>query len=65
MNSNRIKGFLTAGYNTSERGVNRSKELLTRNQDNVNEWSDMSIRGLLVQCVSTIQRVVNFTMNEQ
>jgi hypothetical protein len=43
----------------------RSKDLLTRNQDNVNEWSDISIRGLLVQCVSTMKRVVNFTMNEQ
>ena len=27
----------------------KSKDLLTRNQNNVSEWSDMSIRGLLFQ----------------
>ena len=27
----------------------KRKDLLTRNQDNVSEWGDMSIRGLLFQ----------------
>ena len=27
----------------------KSKDLLAQNQDNVSEWSDMSIRGLLLQ----------------
>ena len=27
----------------------KSKDWLARNQDNVSEWSDMSIRGLLFQ----------------
>ena len=27
----------------------KSKDWLAQNQDNVSEWSDMSIRGLLVQ----------------
>ena len=27
----------------------KSKDWLTRNQDNVSEWSDMSTRGLLFQ----------------
>jgi hypothetical protein len=27
----------------------KSKDLLVRNQDNVSEWNDMSIRGLLFQ----------------
>jgi hypothetical protein len=27
----------------------KSKDLLARNQDNVSEWGDMSIRGLLFQ----------------
>ena len=31
------------------------KYWLARNQDNVSEWSDKSIRGLLFQWVSTIQ----------
>ena len=33
----------------------KSKDWLARNQDNVSEWSDMSIRGLLFQWVSTIK----------
>jgi len=28
---------------------------MTQNQVNVSEWGDMSIRGLLFQCASTIQ----------
>ena len=31
----------------------RSKNWLARNQDNVFEWSDMSIRGLLFQSANT------------
>jgi hypothetical protein len=27
----------------------KSKDWLTQNQDNVSEWGDMSIRGLLLQ----------------
>ena len=33
----------------------KSKDLLARNQDNVSEWSDMSIRRLLFQRTSTIK----------
>ena len=32
----------------------KSKDWLARNQDNVSEWSDMSMRGLLLQWDSTI-----------
>ena len=32
-----------------------SKDWLARNQNNVSEWSDMSTRGLLFQCASTIK----------
>ena len=33
----------------------KSKDWLARNQDNVSEWGDMSIRGLLFQLASTIK----------
>ena len=33
----------------------KSKDWLARNHDNVSEWGDMSIRGLLFQCASTIK----------
>jgi hypothetical protein len=33
----------------------KSKDWLARNQNNVSKWSDMSIRGMLLQWVSTIQ----------
>jgi hypothetical protein len=33
----------------------KSKDWLARNQDNVSEWGDMSIRGLFFQCVSIIK----------
>ena len=33
----------------------RKKKRLSRNQDNVSEWGDMSIRGLLFQWTSTIK----------
>jgi hypothetical protein len=33
----------------------KSKDWLARNQNNVSEWSDMSIRGLLFQWASTIK----------
>jgi hypothetical protein len=33
----------------------KSKDWLARNQNNVSVWSDMSIRRLLFQCVSTIK----------
>ena len=33
----------------------KRKDWLAWNQDNVSEWSDMSIRGLLFQWASTIQ----------
>jgi hypothetical protein len=32
----------------------KSKDWLARNQDNVSEWGDMSIRGLLFQRANTI-----------
>jgi hypothetical protein len=32
----------------------KSKDWLARNQDNVSEWGDMSMRGLLLQWDSTI-----------
>jgi hypothetical protein len=31
----------------------KSKDWLVWNQDNVSEWGDMSIRGLLFQCANT------------
>jgi hypothetical protein len=34
----------------------KSKDWLVRNQDNVWEWSDMSISGLLIQWASTWSR---------
>jgi hypothetical protein len=33
-----------------------SKDWLTRNQDNVSEWDDMSIRRLLFQWANTIKK---------
>jgi hypothetical protein len=33
----------------------KGKNWLARNQDNVSEWSDMSIRGLLFQWASIIK----------
>ena len=33
----------------------KNKHWLALNQDNVSDWSDISIRGLFVQCASTIQ----------
>ena len=33
----------------------KSKDWLARNQDNVSEWGDMSIRGLLLQWASTLK----------
>ena len=33
----------------------KSKDWLAQNQDNVSEWGDMSIRGLLFQWASTTQ----------
>ena len=33
----------------------KCKDWLTRNQDNVSGWSDMSIRGLFFQCASAIK----------
>jgi hypothetical protein len=39
----------------SEEDIRKSKDWLARNQDNVSEWGDMSIRGLLFQWTSTIQ----------
>ena len=33
----------------------KSKYRMARNQDNVSEWSDMSTRGVLFQCVSTMK----------
>jgi len=33
----------------------KSKYWLARNEDNMSEWGDMSIHGLLFQCASTIK----------
>ena len=33
----------------------KSKDWLARNQENVSDWADMSIRGLLFQWASTIK----------
>ena len=41
-------------YNAKNTELRRkSKDWLARNQDNVPEWSDMYIRGLLFQLVNT------------
>ena len=38
------------GFPTKHAALRRkSKDWLARNQDNVSEWGDMSIRGLLLQ----------------
>jgi len=37
----------------------KSKDWLVRNQDNVSEWCDMSIRRLLFQWTRTIQIQLN------
>jgi hypothetical protein len=34
----------------------KSKDWLARNQDNVSEWSNMYIRGLLFQLANTIRK---------
>ena len=34
--------------------MRKSKDWLDRNQDNVSEWGDMSIRGLLFQWAGTV-----------
>ena len=33
----------------------KNKHWLVLNQDNVSDWSDISLRGLFVQCASTIK----------
>ena len=33
----------------------KNKSWMARNQDNVSQWGDMSIHGLLLQCSSTIK----------
>ena len=33
----------------------KNKHWLALNQDNVSDWSDISLRGLFVQCASTIK----------
>ena len=33
----------------------KNKHWLALNQDNVSDWSDISVRGRFVQCTSTIQ----------
>jgi hypothetical protein len=35
--------------------MKNSEDWLARNQDNVSQWGDMSIRGLLFQRASTIR----------
>jgi hypothetical protein len=37
----------------------KSKGWMARNQNHVSEWSDMSIRGLLIQWASTIKIQLN------
>ena len=37
----------------------KGKDWLTRNLDNVSEWGDMSIRGLLFQWANTINIQLN------
>ena len=44
-------------YNTKHAELRRkSKDWLLRNQDNVSEWSDMYIRGLLFPLANTIKK---------
>ena len=37
----------------------KSKDLLARNQDNMSEWDDMSIREVLFQCALTIKILIS------
>jgi hypothetical protein len=44
-------------YNTKHAVLKRkNKDWLARNQDNVSEWSDMYIRGLLFQWANTMKK---------
>ena len=44
-------------YNAKHAELRRkSKDRLPRNQDNVSEWSDMYIRGLLFPLANTIEK---------
>ena len=40
----------------------KSKDWVGRNQDNVSEWGDMSICGLLLQWASTIKIQLNMVV---
>ena len=46
-------------FSTKHTALCKSKDWLARNQNNVSEWSDMSIRGLLFQWASTIKIQLN------
>ena len=35
--------------------MSKSKDWLTQNQDNMSEWSDMSIHGMFFQCADTLK----------
>jgi hypothetical protein len=49
--------LVCVAYNAKHAELRRkSKDCLARNQDNVSEWSDMYIRGLLFQLTNTIQK---------
>jgi hypothetical protein len=48
---------ISIGYFSAKQAALRkkNKEWLARNQDNVSDWGDMSIRGLLFQWASTMK----------
>jgi hypothetical protein len=56
--SGQVKNYTigTVCFSAKHAAIRRKrKDWLTRNQDNVSEWGNMYIRGLLFQWASTIQ----------
>jgi hypothetical protein len=54
--SGQTKVFKICSFSNKHSSLRRkSKDWLARNQDNVSEWSDMSIHRLLIQWASTIK----------
>ena len=54
LRSGQTKNYKTCCFSTKNASLRRkSKCWLARNQDNVSDWGDMSIRGLLCQLFLT------------
>jgi hypothetical protein len=54
----KIINCVFVAYNAKHAVLRRkSKDWLARNQDNVSEWSDMYIRGLLFPLANTMKKI--------